>query len=93
VEIQIVSSSQVSTPWIVHDHCRAELGRLHDGLDFAAVSHSLSSSLSQKKIDCASLITVATFKEDIRIKERPKPIFSAATLEEIFSNSLGDEHT
>ncbi len=80
-----------SAPGIIDYHCRAELGRLHDSLNFAAIPHPLSGALCEKKIDGTPLVPVAALKKGIGIKERAKAVLGPATFEEILSNGFWNQ--
>lgn len=88
-----VRCGQLSPPRIVHDYGCTEFGSLYNSLNFSTIPHPLPSTLCEKKINGTFLIAIAAFKEGIAIKKELSSIFGGSTLEEIFSNGLGDEHT
>jgi len=53
----------------------------------------LPGALCEKNIDSTSLISVATLKKGISIKERLKAVLSPAALEEFLTNGFGNQDT
>jgi hypothetical protein len=55
----MIAHRQFSSPWIIHNHHRAQLSSLHNCFYFAAILHTLPGPLCKQEVDRTFVVLIS----------------------------------